>query len=50
MSFKNDFYGESYCGNQCEGGYNEDERGLANVDVCQQEKIEQQLLQETKNV
>ena len=35
MSFKNDFlWGGATAANQCEGGYNEDERGLANVDVC----------------
>ncbi|NMS90644.1 6-phospho-beta-glucosidase [Clostridioides difficile] len=35
MSFKKDFlWGGATAANQCEGGYNEDGRGLANVDVC----------------
>ncbi|PBH77329.1 hypothetical protein BGT93_00105 [Clostridioides difficile] len=35
MRFKNDFLcGGATAANQCVGGYNEDERGLANVDVC----------------
>lgn len=35
MSFKKDFlWGGATAANQCEGGYNEDKRGLANVDVC----------------
>lgn len=35
MSFKKDFlWGGATAANQCEGGYNEGGRGLANVDVC----------------
>lgn len=35
MPFKKDFlWGGATAANQCEGGYNEDGRGLANVDVC----------------
>lgn len=35
MGFREDFlWGGATAANQCEGGYNEDGRGLANVDVC----------------
>lgn len=35
MPFKKDFlWGGATAANQCEGGFNEDGRGLANVDVC----------------
>jgi 6-phospho-beta-glucosidase len=35
MAFKKNFlWGGATAANQCEGGYNEDGRGLANVDVC----------------
>lgn len=35
MKFKDDFlWGGATAANQCEGGYNQDGRGLANVDVC----------------
>ena len=35
MGFRKDFlWGGATAANQCEGGYDKDERGLANVDVC----------------
>ena len=35
MKFNDNFlWGGATAANQCEGGYNEDGRGLANVDVC----------------
>ncbi|MGL4850369.1 MAG: 6-phospho-beta-glucosidase [Clostridium sp.] len=35
MGFSKDFlWGGATAANQCEGGYNEDSRGIANVDVC----------------
>lgn len=35
MGFPKDFlWGGATAANQCEGGYDEDGRGLANVDVC----------------
>ena len=35
MKFRDDFlWGGATAANQCEGGYNEDGRGLANVDLC----------------
>lgn len=35
MKFKDNFlWGGATAANQCEGGYNQDGRGLANVDVC----------------
>ncbi|MGL6107840.1 6-phospho-beta-glucosidase [Romboutsia sp.] len=35
MAFNKDFlWGGATAANQCEGGYNQDGRGLANVDVC----------------
>ena len=35
MGFRKDFlWGGATAANQCEGGYDKDGRGLANVDVC----------------
>lgn len=35
MALKNDFlWGGATAANQCEGAYNADGRGLANVDLC----------------
>ncbi len=37
---KNFLWGGAIAANQCEGGWNEGGRGLANCDVCLMEKIE----------
>ncbi len=41
MALRKDFlWGGATAANQCEGGYKEDGRGLANVDVTPQGKID----------
>ena len=45
MGFRKDFlWGGATAANQCEGGYLEDGRGLANVDICPTGKQRQAII------